>query len=217
MNFLYEGIRRLIDLAYMLCGDYGIAIVLITLGIRLCLVPLGQKQRQAMKRQQELGLKAEEIRETYKHNTAKRDKELEQLYQREGMGGMGAGCLLTLLQLPIMLALYQGIRLAVTAEMTTLLLPWVPSLLARDPSFILPILTVLVQTFPQFLPYLGFFQCLKLQKPQISTILIMILMNSWFAFLLPAGVELYYLISGLFTSVEQTVGYAREARRLQTV
>ena len=92
MNFLYEGIRRFIDLAYMLCGDYGIAIVLITLGIRLCLVPLGQKQRQAVKRQQELGLKAEEIREycrkkgveisslAYYPNTMERDEEKRKYY-----------------------------------------------------------------------------------------------------------------------------------------
>ena len=214
MNFLYMGVQRLLDWAYTVCGDYGISIVLITIGIRLCLVPLGRKQRQAMKGQQELSLRTEEIKEKYRHDTAKRDKELEQLYQRDGTGGMGMGCLLTLLQFPIMLALYQGIRLTVSADMTTLLLPWVPSLLDRDQTFILPMITVLVQTAPQLLPYLRFFEDLKLPKPQLSMLVMMTVLNGWFAFLLPAGVELYYMISGLFTSVEQAVGYAFEVKRL---
>lgn len=217
MNFLYEGIRSLIDLAYGICGDYGIAIVLITMGIRLCLVPLNRKQRQAMKGQQALSLQAEEIREKYKHNRAKQDAELQQLYQKKGMGGMGVGCLLILLQFPIMLALYQGIRLSVSADMTTLLLPWVPSLLDRDPSFILPVLTLLIQMAPQLLPFLRFFEELKLPKPQTSMLIMMTVMNGWFAFLLPAGVELYYMVSGLFTSAEQAVGYVLEVKRLRAV
>lgn len=89
-KFLYMGIQRLLNWAYMVCGDYGIAIVLITIGIRLCLVPLGQKQRQAIRVQKELSLWAEEIREKYRHDTAKRDKELEQLYQWEGTGSLGS-------------------------------------------------------------------------------------------------------------------------------
>ena len=48
MSVLYEGIRRLIEMAYGMSGDYGIAILLITVAVRLCLTPLGRKQRQAM-------------------------------------------------------------------------------------------------------------------------------------------------------------------------
>ena len=120
------------------------------------------------------------------------------------------GCLLSLLQFPIMLALYHGIRRAVVVDVGTVLLPWVPSLLMRDSTFILPIITVIIQMLPQLMPYVGFFKSLNLQKMSIPMIFIMLLMNSWFACMLPAGIELYYMISGLFVSVEQVV-YSRLA------
>lgn len=211
MSVLYEGVRRLIVLVYGICGDYGIAIVLITVAVRLCLAPLGRRQRQAVERQREFGLRVEEIKKRYKNNTARMNGELEKLYQKEGAESLG--CLLTFLQLPIMLALYKGIDLAVTENVSSILLPWVPSLLARDSRFILPLLTVLVQMFPQFMPYLGFFKSLGLPRAGMPQMLLMLCMNSWFACMLPAGVGLYYMVSGLFTCVEQAAGYTAKMRK----
>lgn len=205
MSILYEGIRQLIELMYSVCGDYGIAVVLITIIIRLCMIPLNRKQRQTMKQQQNFNLQVEEIKNKYKNNTSKMDKELQKLYKKEGNGSMG--CLLTFLQFPIMIVLYNGIRLAITADVTTVLLPWVPSLLARDSTYILPIMTVFVQIFPQILPYISFFRKLNLTKMSISMILLLIFTNGCFVFMLPAGIELYYMVSGLFTLIELVIGY----------
>lgn len=213
MSLLYECVRRLIELVYGVCGDYGIAIVLITIAVRLSLLPLGRKQRQAMKKQQQLGQKIEEIKKKYGNNTSKMNAELGKLYQREGTGSMG--CLLSLLQFPIMLVLFNGIRLAATANVTTVLLPWVPSLLVRDSSYILPVLTVAVQMIPQMLPYIGFFKKLNMQKMSAAMILILLFTNSWFAFMLPSGIELYYLVSGLFTSIEQVVNGIIEIKNME--
>lgn len=49
MSILCERIRQFIEILYGICGDYGIVIVFITVGIRLCLVPLNRKQRQTVK------------------------------------------------------------------------------------------------------------------------------------------------------------------------
>lgn len=215
MSILYEGVRRLIGLVYGICGDYGIAIVLITIAVRLCMLPLGRKQREAMKRQQKFSRQMEEIKKKYKNNTTKMNTELEKLYQREGVGG--AGCLLSLLQFPVMLALYNGIRLAVSANVTTVLLPWVPSLLVRDSSYILPAITVAVQMVPQILPYIGFFKKLNMQKMSTAMILVFLFTNSWFALMLPSGIELYYLVSGLFTSIEQVVNGMIEIKNMEIV
>lgn len=215
MSILYEGVRRLIGLVYGICGDYGIAIVLITIAVRLCMLPLGRKQREAMKKQQKFSRQMEEIKKKYKNNTTKMNTELEKLYQREGVGG--AGCLLSLLQFPVMLALYNGIRLAVSANVTTVLLPWVPSLLVRDSSYILPAITVAVQMVPQILPYIGFFKKLNMQKMSTAMILVFLFTNSWFALMLPSGIELYYLVSGLFTSIEQVVNGMIEIKNMEIV
>lgn len=166
-----------------------------------------------MKKQQQLGQKIEEIKKKYGNNTSKMNAELGKLYQREGTGSMG--CLLSLLQFPIMLVLFNGIRLAATANVTTVLLPWVPSLLVRDSSYILPVLTVAVQMIPQMLPYIGFFKKLNMQKMSAAMILILLFTNSWFAFMLPSGIELYYLVSGLFTSIEQVVNGIIEIKNME--
>lgn len=206
MTFFYEGIRRFMELLYEICGDYGIAIVWITVIIRFCMAPFNQKQRQMQRKQQEMNQQAEEIKKKYRKNKEKANRELEKLYREESAKGMGF--FLSFLQLPIMLILYNGIRRAVTVDAGTVLLPWIPSLLLRDSSYILPVMTVFVQLIPQLLPYLGFFKSLNLQKMSIPMIMIMLFVNGWFASMLPAGIELYYMVSGLFASMEQAASYS---------
>lgn len=210
MRVLYEGIGWLIETAYSLCGDYGIAIVIITVIVRLCLLPLNRKQQQTIKQQQKINLQAQEIKDKYKSNTVKMNKELERLYSGEGTGSLG--CLLSIIQVPIMIGLYNGIRLTVTADVSTIILPWVPSLLVRDSTYILPVITVFVQVFPQMIPYLNFFKKLELQKMSIPMILVMLVTNGWFATMLPAGIELYYMVSGVFTTIEKVSQYMSEMK-----
>ena len=214
MNVLYEGIRYLIESVYGICGDYGIAVVVITIIIRLCMIPLHRKQRKALIHQQTLNLQIEEIKNKYKNNTTKMNQEIEQLYQKEGNGGMG--CLLSFIQLPIMIILYNGIRLAVVADVTIVLLPWVPSLLLRDSTYILPIITVFIQMFPQIFPYIGFFKELDLPKMSVPMVLILLFTNSWFASMIPAGIGLYYMVSGLCTSAEQVLEYVIRVKNIKT-
>lgn len=206
MTFVYESIRRFMELLYEICGDYGIAIVWITVILRFCMAPFYQKQRQMKRKQQEMNQQAEEIKKKYRKNKEKANRELEKLYREESAKGMGF--FLSFLQLPIMLILYNGIRRAVAADSGTVLLPWIPSLLARDSSYILPAMTVFVQLIPQLLPYLEFFKSLNLQKMSIPMMMIMLFVNGWFACMLPAGIELYYMVSGLFASMEQAVSYS---------
>lgn len=213
MNVLYEGIRWMIERAYNVCGDYGIAIVLITVAIRLCMIPLNQKQKRELKQQQNFSSKADEIKNKYKNNESRMNEELKRLYQEEKAGSMG--CLIIFLQFPIMIVLYNGIRLAAAVNMTTVLLPWVPSLLVKDSTYILPVITVCVQMFPQVIPYIGMFRSLNLQKMSLPMILILLFSNSWFAVMLPAGIELYYMVSGLFNLGEQIAGYIYEWNRVR--
>lgn len=215
MNVLYEGIRWMIEKAYTVCGDYGIAIVLITVGIRLCMIPLNQKRKRELKQQQKFSSKADEIKNKYKYNKneSRMNEELKKLYQEERAGNMG--CLITLLQFLIMIILYNGIRLAAAVNMTTVLLPWVPSLLVKDSTYILPAITVCVQMFPQVIPYIGMFKSLNLQKMSLPMILILLFSNSWFVVILPAGIELYYMVSGLFNLGEQIAGYIYEWNRVR--
>ncbi len=210
MENLAQIFGRIINGLYGVTGDYGVAIVLITLVIRSCMIPLNSKQRKQMKKQKEISQQVEALKRKYGKNQEKLNKELQELYREKGTG-MGS-CILPFLQLPIMMGLYNAIRMISAAGATTVLLPWVGSILMRDQMFILPIVTVLIQLMPQLYPYLRFFKSLDLQKASGSTICFLLLSNSIFAFMIPSGVGLYYLVSGVFVAVEQFVVNLLEVR-----
>lgn len=200
-------------LVYELTKDYGVAIVIITLAIRFCLVPFHIKQRKQMKKQQETNREIEAIKAKYGKNKEKLNLELQKVYQKNGTG-MGS-CLLSFIQLPVMYGLYQAIQMITLAGATTVLLPWVASILVQDKLLILPIATVVIQLLPQTYPYLRLFKGLELQKAPLSTTIILLITNSCFVFLLPSGIGLYYFVSGLFAALEQFIMNLVDARKIK--
>lgn len=214
MNVLLELLKSLIESFYEFTGDYGVAIVCITLLVRTLLVPLDLKQRKQMKVQQEINKKAEGIKAKYKNDQKKMEKELQKVYQEHG-SGMGA-CIIPFLTLPIMIALYNAIRMTSAVTCTTVLLPWISSLLVKDQYFVMPIVTILVQMIPQLYPYMRLFEALKLQKQPISSILVTMAINSIYLFLIPTGVGLYSLTSAIYQMIEQFVFHLIEVKKIQT-
>lgn len=172
---------KMLKFLYLYTGDYGIAIVCLTVIVKLCLIPFQMLQRRNMENPQ----------------------------------ANPYGCLLLLMQLPIMICLYRSIGIGVTAGTGTRLLPWVESLLVRDRYGILPFLSVLVQLFPQICSYLAFFESLQLPKPAPGMILSSAVMTLILCLPLPSGVGIYYLVSGLFSAVEQTVRNVWQVRQMK--
>lgn len=203
MNSLVPIFQGVIEWIYGFTGDYGAAIVVLTLVIRMILIPVNILQRRQVEKQREVRREAEKIKEKFKKNERKQQEELQKLYERKGLG-MGS-CFMSFLQLPIMISLYNAIRICAVAGTTTVLLPWVSSLLLRDRTLFLPITTLVVQILPQTYPYIRLFQGLNLQKSSLSMLLVLLLTNSMFVFVIPAGVGLYYLVSGMFTAAEQFI------------
>lgn len=215
MSFITQLFDRLIEWNYFFSHDYGIAIVMITLELRLLLLPLNIKQRKQMSRQQEISQKAETIRIQYKNDKEKQEKELARFYQKNGMG-MGA-CMTSLIQIPIMICLYNAIRHVTAIECGTVLLPWVSSLLVKDPTFVLPIATLGIQIVQYLYPRLNMFSSLKHQKQSGSTVVTLLIANSFLVFMIPAGIGLYYFISGIFQFIEQFMYDLSSVRKLKLV
>ena len=213
MEILAQLFEIIINWIYGLTGDFGIAIIIITVVIRSCLIPLNIRQRKQLKKQQKTNQEIEEIKAKYAKNEEKLNRELQKVYQKNGTG-IGS-CLLPFIQLPIMYGLYKAIQMVTLAGATTILLPWVASILVRDQMFILPIATIIVQLFPQIYPYLRFFKALKLQKAPLPTIIILLLSNGLFVFSIPSGLGLYYFVSGLFVALEQFVVNLSEMHKAQ--
>lgn len=203
MDILVDFLKSIIEIFFSITGDYGVAIVLITILIKVLMVPFDIGQRKQMKRQKEISQKVEAIKSRYKNDQKQMEKELQRFYQENGTG-IGS-CLISMMQFPIMIGLYNAIRLISTVACATVLLPWITSLLIRDHMFILPIATLIVQNVPQMYPYLKWFRALELQKQPISSAVTILFINSLYLFMIPSGVGLYCFTSGLFHMIEQLI------------
>lgn len=206
MNVIADFIGQVVQVFYAFTGDYGIAIVMITLAIKLLLLPLNIKQRGQLEKQKEVSQKVAEIQKKYANNQNKMNEELQKVYAENGLASFG--CLSTLIQMPIMIGLYHGIRNVITEDATSVLLPWISSLLLSDATGILPIGTLILQVLPMLFPYMLCFEKKQMQKTPISTIVMLLMMNGMFVFMIPSGVGLYYFVSSLFSVVEQVINYA---------
>lgn len=203
MNVIADFIGQMVQVFYGYTGDYGIAIVLITLAIKLLLLPFNIKQRKQLEKQKAVSQKVAEIQKKYANNQNKMNEELQKVYAEQGLASFG--CLSIFIQMPIMIGLYHGIRNVITEDATSVLLPWVSSLLLSDATGILPIGTLILQVLPMLFPYMPCFKKKQLQKTPIGTIIMLLVMNGMFVFMIPSGVGLYYWVSSLFTAVEQMI------------
>lgn len=203
MSIFIDFLKYIIEVFFAITGDYGVAIVIVTVLVRALLVPLDIRQRRQMKKQKEISKKIDMVKSKYKNNQKQMEKEVQRVYQENGTG-MG-NCLVSVLQLPVMIGLYNAIRMISAAACATVLLPWISSLLVRDQLFLMPIATLIVQMLPQTYPYMKFFKELELQKQPISSIAAILFVNSLYLFMIPSGLGLYCFTSGLFQTIEQLI------------
>jgi YidC/Oxa1 family membrane protein insertase len=121
---------------YGLTGVWGVAIIMLTVVVKLVLLPLTIKQYTSMRRMKELQPEMERIREKYGNDKLKQQQEMQALFQRTGVNPL-AGCMPMLLQFPIWIALYAMLGAVVDLYHEEFL--WLPDLTQPDPYFILPV------------------------------------------------------------------------------
>jgi YidC/Oxa1 family membrane protein insertase len=122
-----------LKLFYKVIGNYGWAIVLLTLIVRIPFIPLVNKSQKAMKKMQELQPKMAEIREKYKKDPQKMQQEIMGLYKKYKVNPV-SGCLPMILQIPVFFALYKILLIAVELRGAPFML-WIKDLSAPDTLF----------------------------------------------------------------------------------
>ncbi|MBQ9366001.1 MAG: membrane protein insertase YidC [Schwartzia sp.] len=120
--------------------SYGLAIIFLTIIIKMLLYPLTVKQVKSMKAMQELQPKMKRIQEDYKTNPQLMQQEMQKLYSEAGVNPL-AGCLPLLVQMPFLMAIFYALRDAVYEGNPAFL--WMPSLSESDPYYIMPVLSAL--------------------------------------------------------------------------
>ena len=145
MDFLSNIVQQVITVIYgFLHGvgfpNYGVAIIIMTVLVKLILYPLTKKQIESTKAMMEIQPKMKAIQEKYKDDKQRLNMELANLYKSEGVNPL-AGCLPLLIQMPIMIGIFYGIRDFHYAGSASFL--WMESISAPDPTYILPVLSAL--------------------------------------------------------------------------
>lgn len=176
----------LINQAYNFTGDWGIAILMVSLFIRGVFVPLNLKQLASTYKHQELKPKIDKIRQKYKDNTEQMNKRMIELYQEEG--NPLHGCFLSLLQLPVFLMIFRAIN-SLTISSGSILVPWVISLGNPDPLIILPIFYGIIQLAASILRSNG-------NNLMQSLPLLLIVLFLWSS---PVSLWIYWIVNGLFS------------------
>jgi YidC/Oxa1 family membrane protein insertase len=135
-------------------GSIGVAILLLTVTVRVVFFPLANKSYESMTKMKKVQPLVEEMRKKYKDDPAKQQQEMLALYQREKVNPL-AGCLPILLQIPVFYALYKV--LTVTIEMRQApFLGWIKDLSARDPTTVWNLFGIIPWT-PAHAPLVGGF------------------------------------------------------------
>ncbi|MCG2839888.1 membrane protein insertase YidC [Sandaracinobacter sp. RS1-74] len=129
--FIAQPIFALLQWLYGLFGNYALAIVGLTLIVRLVLFPIANKQYASMAKMRVFAPKMKEIQEKYKDDKQKQQYELMELYKKEKINPL-AGCLPILLQIPIFYALYKTLLISVEIRHQPAFL-WIKDLSAPDP------------------------------------------------------------------------------------
>lgn len=197
--FVYPLSWLIINVANALNESYGWSIVIVTLLIRLVLLPLNVKQIKSSKAMQEIQPELQKVREKYSSKDAKTQQKLQQetmqLFQENGVNPL-AGCLPILAQMPILIAFYHAIMR--TAEIQTHSFLWF-DLGAPDPYYILPLLTAGATFIQQKLMMAGTKASQNTMMPQMTMMLYMMpVMIGVFAIFFPAALALYWVVGNIF-------------------
>ncbi|MBM9537229.1 membrane protein insertase YidC [Desulfobulbus alkaliphilus] len=150
-DFIAKPMLWLLNFFYQYAGNYGVAIILLTVLIKLVFWPLSQKGMKSMKNMQKLQPKVAKLREKFKGDPTKMNQEMMALYKTYKVNPLG-GCLPMLLQLPFFFALYKVLLAAIELRHAPFML-WINDLSAPDRLWVgfdipylhgLPILTLLM-------------------------------------------------------------------------
>jgi YidC/Oxa1 family membrane protein insertase len=188
-------------------GNYGIAIILLTLTVRLMMFPIGRKQAMAAKKMQDLQPHLKEIQEKYKEDKEQQTRETWALYKKHKVNPLG-GCLPALIQLPIFVGLWQALNNSVHLRHAKFL--WIENLAAPDMLYRMPFTLPLLGDYLNLLPFLVVSLMLvqtKLFSPPATTpemeqqqkmMKYMMIFMAFMFYKVPSGLGIYFITSSLW-------------------
>lgn len=182
---------------HALVGNWGVAIILLTVLIKAAFFKLSATSYKSMANMRRVQPKMQDIREQYADDKQKQSQAMMELYRKEKINPMG-GCLPILVQMPVFIALYWTLMESVELRQAPFIL-WIKDLSVMDPYFVLPLLMG---------ASMFFMQMLNPPPPDPMQARIMKWMPIVFTFFFlwfPAGLVLYWVVNNLLSMAQQYV------------
>lgn len=213
-DFISQILLSIMRFLHNMLHSWGLAIIFLSILVYVCLYPLSFKQMQSMKHMQMLQPQIEALRKAYKDNPQRLNKEIMDLYKKNGVNPLG-GCLPMLLQIPIFFGLYQALFRSVELKGTAFL--WIKDLAEPDRLVVfssgLPILGKEINILP-ILMAIGMFFQQKITMKSSTAVgtsaeqqkMMMFLFPILFGFIFykfPSGLNMYWFINTLLTTFTQ--------------
>lgn len=197
-TFAAAPLFQLLMFLHGLVGNWGWAIVMLTIIIRLVLFPLTFRGMISMQKLKEVSPKVKELQAKYKGDPQRMNAAVMELYKKEGANPLG-GCLPLLMQIPVFFAIYRVLLNAVElkgAEWTL----WITDLAHMDPTFVLPILMGASMYYQQRITPSNFTDPMQEKIFRFLPIIF-----TFFFVTFPAGLVLYWLVNNIFSIAQQFV------------
>lgn len=177
-------------------GNWGFAIIGLTIVVRTLVLPFNIYSFKSMKVMQQIQPQMQQVRERYKDDPRRMNEEVMKLMKDNKANPLG-GCLPMLLQLPVFFALYQVLAMSIDLYRQPFIF-WINDLTVKDPFFVLPVLMGISMFLQQ--------KITPVADPQQAKILMwMPVIFSLLMFTLPSGLTLYIFVSTLFGIIQQYV------------
>ena len=198
--FIAQPLFKLLQFLHSLVGNWGMAIILITLVVRGGMYPLTKAQYTSMAKMRMLQPKLTALRERFGDDRQKMSQAMMELYKQEKVNPLG-GCFPILIQMPIFIALYWTLMESVELRHAPFTL-WLTDLSVKDPFYVLPLLMGATMWWIQKMSPTTVTDPMQQKVMQFMPI-IFTFMFLWF----PAGLTLYWLVSNIVTIAQQTYIY----------
>ena len=180
---------------YAFIGNYGFAIILLTICIKMIFWPLTQKSYKSMKGMQKLQPEMKKMREKYGKDKQKLNQEMMSFYKDNKVNPLG-GCLPMLIQIPVFFALYRVLLGSIELRHAPFMM-WITDLSAKDPYYVTPLIMGVTMFIQQKMSPTN-------MDPTQEKIMLMMPVVFTFMFLnFPSGLVLYWLTNNLLTILQQ--------------
>jgi YidC/Oxa1 family membrane protein insertase len=205
LTFIAEPLHWVLVQLHAFVGNWGLAIILLVLLIKLAMFKLSEAQYRSMAKMRRLQPRMEALKERYGDDRQKLSQATMELYKKEKINPLG-GCLPTLIQIPVFFALYYVLLESVELRQAPFF-GWIQNLSAPDPYYVLPVINALIMLGAQWLaptsPGMD-----PLQARMMKTLpLIFAVLFLFF----PAGLVLYYAVNGGLGLLQQWIITRRHA------